>query len=323
MPKHAHGFCCAHITCQAERKADDGAHMRQNGGHVAARPQPTARRIGLGHELRQLRKEAGLTIAEAARGMHFDESTLQRVETGWKSFRQAGHLRELLERYGITDEEQVNRLVALQREASSREWWTGKGTTMLSGMPRFLGVESAAREIRIFHPTVIPGLLQTEAYARAVHELHKPIEEMTTPFMENSVELRMRRKEALTRDDDPLKVWAVLYEPALRYAIGGAEVMRDQYAALAELSSLENVTLQVLPQVESSYIALHDVNIMILGDGLPTTVQTDTPWSTVAVTDKPREVGRFSRMFDAMSAAARSPQETAKFLHQLSREIAR
>ncbi|UQA97981.1 helix-turn-helix domain-containing protein [Streptomyces halobius] len=290
---------------------------------MAAKPRPTARRIGLGQELRQLRKEAGLTIAEAARDMHFDETTLQRVETGWKSFRQAGHLRELLERYGITDEEQVNRLVALQRDASSREWWTGTGTTMLSGMPRFLGVESAAREIRVFHPTVIPGLLQAKGYARAVHELHKPIDETTTEFMEHSVQLRMRRKEALTRDDEPMKVWAVLYEPALRYTIGDADIMQEQYAALAELAALENVTIQVLPQSGSGYVALHDVNIMILDDGLPTTVQSDTPWSTVAVTDKPREVRRFSRMFDAMVADARSPQDTPEFLHQLSREIAR
>ncbi|MEK8144131.1 helix-turn-helix transcriptional regulator [Streptomyces sp. M10(2022)] len=215
---------------------------------MAARPQPTARRIGLGHELRQLRKEADLTIAEAVKGLHFDESTLQRVETGWKSFRQAGHLRELLERYGVTDDEQVDRMVALQREASSREWWTGTGTTMLSGMPRFLGVESAAREIRVFHPTIVPGLLQSQAYAQAVHEVHKPIDETTTEFVEKSVQLRMKRKEALTRDDEPLKLWAVLYEPALRYAIGGAETMREQYAMLAELAGLENVTLQVLPR---------------------------------------------------------------------------
>jgi len=77
---------------------------------------------------------------------------------------------------------------------------------MLSGMPRFLGIEAAAREIRTFHPTVIPGLLQTEPYAYAVHELHKAIDETTSEFMEQSVRLRMKRKEALTREDDPVKL---------------------------------------------------------------------------------------------------------------------
>jgi hypothetical protein len=316
------GFRCERVGWQADRKGNNGVYVRQNGEHMAAKPQPTARRIGLGHELRQHRKEAGLTIEQAVKGLPFDESTLQRVETGWKSFRQAGHLRALLERYGITDDDEVDRLVAMQRDASSREWWTGVGTTnLLSGMQRFLGVESAGREIRVFHPTVIPGLFQTEGYAKALHELHKTIDETTTEFGQKSVRLRMKRKEAITRDDDPLKVWAVLYEPALRYAVGDADIMREQYTELAKLAALENVTLQVLPQAESNYVALHDVNIMILGDGLPPAVQTDTAWHTVAVTDKPREVGRFSRMFDAMVAGARPPSYTPKFLYQLSKEI--
>ncbi|WTZ42302.1 helix-turn-helix domain-containing protein [Streptomyces sp. NBC_01390] len=288
---------------------------------MAAKPQPTARRIGLGHELRQLRKEAGFTIAQAVDGLSVDESTLQRVETGWKSFRQAGHLRELLERYGITDDDQMDRLVALQREASSREWWADGSTNMLSGMPRFLGIEAAAQEIRAFHPVVIPGLLQSEAYALAVHDLHKTVDETTTEFRRQSMRLRMRRKEALTRDGDPVKLWAILNEPALRYPLGDADLMREQYDELCKMADLENVTIQVLPQGERGYVALHDVSIMMLGDGLPTTVVSDTAWFTVAVTDKPREVDRFSRMFEAMASNALPPRETPKFLHQLSREI--
>ncbi|WP_416970258.1 helix-turn-helix domain-containing protein [Streptomyces sp. 4F14] len=289
---------------------------------MAARPQPTARRIGLGHELRQLRKEAGLTIAQAVDGLSFDETTLQRIETGWKSFRQAGHLRELLERYGITDEKQVDRLVVFQREASSREWWADGSTHMLSGMPRFLGIEAVAREIRAFHPFVVPGLLQSPAYAQAVHELHKPIDETTTEFMRQSMQLRLKRQEALTREDDPVKLWAILHEPALRYPLGGPDAMREQYKQLIDFGELENVTLQVLPQGERGYVALHDVNIMFLGNGLPTTIQSDTAMRTVAVTDKPREVDRFSRMFEAMASNALPPRDTPKVLNQLAREIA-
>ncbi|GAQ56324.1 helix-turn-helix domain-containing protein [Streptomyces acidiscabies] len=289
---------------------------------MAARPQPTARRIGLGHELRQLRKEAGLTLAQAVDGLSCDESTLQRVETGWKSFRQAGHLRELLERYGITDDRQVDRLIVLQRESSSREWWSDGSTNMLSGMPRFLGIEAAAREIRTFHPQVVPGLIQSHSYAQAVHELHKPIDEMTTEFVQQSVHMRMKRQEALTRSDSPVKLWAILHEPALRYPVGGADVMRDQYEQLLSLEELENVTLQVLPQGEPGYVAFHDISIMILSEGLPTTIQSDTAMRTVAVSDKPREVNRFSRMFDAMASNALPPRDTPKFLHRLARESA-
>ncbi|MFH9095763.1 transcriptional regulator [Streptomyces sp. CS227] len=290
---------------------------------MAARPQPTARRIGLGHALRQMRKEAGLTLAQAVDGLPFDESTLQRVETGWKSFRQGSHLRALLERYGIEDEEEIDRLVTLQREGASREWWTGVSTSLLSGMPRFLGVESAAREIRIFHPTAVPGLLQTEAYASAVHHVHKPIDETTTEFVHESVRLRMKRQEVLTRESDPLKLWAILYEPALRYPMGDPAVMRGQYERIAELALRDNITIQVLPPSEGGYVAFHDVNIMVLSDGLPTTAQTDTAWFTVAVSDKPKEVLRFSRMFDAMVANALPPRDTPKIMAQLARETDR
>ncbi|MFJ3847350.1 helix-turn-helix domain-containing protein [Streptomyces albidoflavus] len=287
---------------------------------MAAKPQPTARRIELGHTLRQLRADVGLTRAQAVEGLPFDETALQRVETGWKSFRQGAHLRALLERYGVTDEEEIDRLVALQREGSSREWWTPVSTSLVSGMPRFLGVERAAREIRIFHPMAVPGLLQTEGYAQAVHKVGKPIEETTSEFVEASVRLRMARQEVLTQDEDPLKLWAVLYEPALGYAVGGPAVMREQYEHLAALSLRENITLQVLPQTESGYVAFHDVNIMVLGEGLPATVQTDTAWFTAAVSDKPKEVSRFSRMFDAMVANALPPGETPKIMDQLVRK---
>lgn len=290
---------------------------------MAAKPQPTARRIALGHQLRQLRKGAELTIEQAVTGMPFDMSTLQRVETGWRSFRQAGHLKRLLTRYGVDDEEEVERLVAMQRDASNREWWTGVGTTnMMSGVQRLVGVESVAREFRMFHPIIVPGILQTEKYAQAVHALSKPVDETTTEFVTKSVEIRMRRREAITRAGDPPKVWAILYEPALRYPVGDTEVMREQYAELMKLAGLENVTLQVLPQGATNFVAFHDVCILTLGEGLPPAVHTDTAWFSVAVSDKPRDVGRFSRMFDAMAAAAQPPGSTIEFLNELSKEVA-
>ncbi|KND34594.1 helix-turn-helix domain-containing protein [Streptomyces acidiscabies] len=287
---------------------------------MAARPHPTARRIGLGHELRQLRREAGLTLAQAVDGLGFDEMTLHRVETGWKSFRQAGHLRQLLERYGLVDDDQADRLVNLQREASSREWGADGSTHMVSGLPRLLAVEAMACQIRTFHPQLVPGLLQSVEYSRAVHEMHRPIDGVTTEFVRQSMERRAHRKTALTRETDPVKFWAVLSETALRYPVGGADIMRGQYEELLTLGEAENITLQVLPQGERAYVPLHEVIIMFLVDGLPTTVGCDTPMSTVVVSDEPREVSRFSRMFDSVVSNALPPRDTSKFLHRLMRE---
>jgi transcriptional regulator with XRE-family HTH domain len=289
---------------------------------MAAPHRPTARRIALGHELRELRKQAGLSLLEAVQGLSFSDTKLQRVETGLQDLRSAGDLRKLLTRYGVTDDDEVERLVATQREASSREWWTPVATGLTSGMPRFLGIEAAAQEIRAYHPAIILGLLQTEAYARTRHESAKAIDETTSEFVDQSVRVRMKRKEALTRDEDPLRLWAVLYESALRHIVGDADLMCEQYDEIAKLATLDNVTVQVLPQAMRGYLFEHNFSIVILGDTMPTTIQVDTPFGNASsVSDKRQEVGRFSRQFEALSRSALPPEDTPKFLHQLSREI--
>jgi transcriptional regulator with XRE-family HTH domain len=304
----------AHITLNHENMTGEGRHMVQP-------HRPTARRIALGHELRELRKAAGLSIEDAARGMSFSDTKLQRVETGLQDLRSAADLRKLLTRYGVTDDNEIEQLVATQRDAASQEWWTDHTGYMSSGMPRFLGIEAAAREIRAYHPMLVFGLLQTETYARIRHEQAKPIDETTTEFVDHNVRMRMKRKEALTREDDPLRLWAILNEPALRYVVGDADVMREQYDEIAKLASLENVTVQILPQTMRGYLSVHDFMVLNLGDRMPSTVQVDTAFGTASISDKPKEVGKFSRRFEALSRSALPSEDTPKFLHQLSREI--
>ena len=127
----------------------------------------------------------------------------------------------------------------------------------------------------------------------------------------------LQQSQALSREEDPLKLWAIGDEPALRCAIADLKVMREQYEELAELTRRDNVTIQILPAAVRGYVATHDLSIMHLGPGLPTAVQVDTAWNTVAVSDKPREVSRFNRMFDALVASALPPRETPEVLHQL------
>ncbi|MBB1261386.1 helix-turn-helix domain-containing protein [Streptomyces alkaliterrae] len=288
---------------------------------MAARARPTARRIELGHELRELRKQAGLTLEEAVEGLPLSDTKLYRVEIGLRDLRSSGDLRTLLARYHVEDEEDIERLMAIQRESSSREWWTQYKGAMPSGMPRFVGIESAAIEIQAFHPCLVLGLLQTRSYAQALYETMKPIEETTTEFIRQNVDVRMRRKEALTREEEPLRLWAVLYEPALRYIVGNSEIMREQYDEIIKLTALDHVTVQVLPQTVRGYLAVNDFSILNLGDTLPSTVQVDNAWGASSVTDTPREVGKFSRRFNALVASSLPPEDTPRFLKLLSREI--
>jgi transcriptional regulator with XRE-family HTH domain len=288
---------------------------------MAGPVRPTTRRIELGYELRKLREQAGLTREQAVRGLRISESKLQRIETGLQDARTADNLRKLLSRYGVTDDDAVEQLLEIQRAAASREWWTQYKGFMPSGMPRFVGIESAAVEIRAFHPVVILGLLQTESYARALYEIAKPIKDTTGEFVQRNVELRMRRKDSLTRQEDPLRLWAILYEPALRYVVGSADVMREQYDEIIKLASLANVAVQILPQSVRGYVSPHDFTLLDLGSSLPNAVQVDGAGDGVSVTDKHREVAQYQRKFESMARAALPAEDTPEFLHRLSREI--
>ncbi|MFE5870783.1 helix-turn-helix domain-containing protein [Streptomyces roseifaciens] len=287
---------------------------------VGARIGPTARRIELGIELRRMRNEAGLTLEQAVKGLGFSEAKLQRVETGNIPLKQAGQLRTLLKRYGVTDEDLVAGLVQLHRESGSQEW-TSFATMVHPSTRTFVGVESLAHTIKAWHPTLVLGLLQTKRYATGVYEMEKMHDEYTSEFIDQSVRLRMMRKELLTRTEDPVQLWAILGEAALHHIVGSADVMREQLAEIAALSELDNVTVQILRTHETGYRYASDFTIVDLDGALPSTVQIDTPWGTVSMSDKPREVGRFSRKFDSLRAAAMAPDKTAGFLQQLTREL--
>ncbi|WP_052848229.1 helix-turn-helix domain-containing protein [Streptomyces avicenniae] len=286
---------------------------------MAQAPRPTARRIELCDELRRLRVRAGLTLEQAVEGLDLSERKLQRIETELHGLRSAEVLKALMDRYGVESPDARNHLLEMFREASSQEWFTQYRALMPSGMPRFVGVESAAIEVRAWHPTLVPGLLQTESYARALHQLAKPIRETTTEFIASNIELRMRRRAAVINGD--LRLLAVLYEPALRYQAAAPEAMKEQYEEIAKLAELDTVTIQVLPARTRGYVSPHDFTLLDLGSNLPAIVQVDTAWGAVSVTDKPREVARFRRKHEVLTQGALSPEATVPFLQALLREI--
>ncbi|GAA0347176.1 hypothetical protein GCM10010319_24670 [Streptomyces blastmyceticus] len=165
------------------------------------------------------------------------------------------------------------------------------------------------------------GLLRTERYAEAVFEMNKQLDEQTSEFVEQGVALRMRRKELITRDEGPATLWVALEEAALRYLMGELDVMLEQYDEIIKLSESDHVTVQIRRTKPFGYRFPSDFTILDLPDGLPTAVQLDNPWGSVSMSDKPREVGRFSRKFSVLQASALMPEDTLGFLQQLSREI--
>ncbi|WP_405661281.1 helix-turn-helix domain-containing protein [Streptomyces sp. RK9] len=285
---------------------------------MAAKRGRTGQRLELGLQLRQLREECGLTRKQAVQGLRISEASLLRIENGALNFRNAGDLRKALTKYGVTDEDVVDSFVALNRETSRQDWLTQYRGQMKPGMPAFVGLEPEAKSMRIYHPTLVYGLLQTQRYAQAIHDLNKPVEETTSEFIRSAVEVRMRRQECLTREN-PVELRAILGEAALRYPVGGAEVMHEQYEKLAKMASLEHITLQVLP-FQNGYRSVSDFAILDFGDPLPARVQIDS-WNGALTSEKRREVDRFTRRFDSMAASAEPPERTQEFLAQLQREL--
>ncbi|TDC09924.1 XRE family transcriptional regulator [Streptomyces sp. 8K308] len=290
---------------------------------MAAPTGPTVRRMQLGWELKRLRDKAGFTLVEAVDGLTFSPSKLYRVENGVTALPKVADLRELLDRYGVTDDGDVQYLVDIHRDSLKRGWWAQYRNIMPSGMATLVGLESGARTIRVWQPDVVYGLLQTERYAREMLLAAKLVEETTTEFVERSVQLRGERKELLIRQDHPVELWAILDEAALRRIIGGVDVMREQYEEITRLAALDNVTVQILPTGTVTYRSSTNFTLLEFGGPLPTIVQTDVADGGSNLSDKDTTAWKFSRRFDALRAGALAPGETPGFLHRLAREISR
>ncbi|MGW4905079.1 helix-turn-helix domain-containing protein [Streptomyces sp. NPDC004270] len=282
----------------------------------------------LGQELRRLREKTqlddgtgrGLTRAQAVRGTSVTESQLHRVEKGMTSLPKAEQLRQLLDRYGVTDPEDVEFLLEVHKNSLNRGWWSPYRLFMPSGFNLSVGLEGDAKILRVYQPDVVFGLFQTAGYARAMFESAKPVDERNTEFVERNIELRMRRKEIITRSDRPVEIHAILDEAVLRRVYGGPEVMREQYEHLAELTTLDHVTLQILPMSQPVYRCHQDFILMEFEPSMPHVVSIDA-LGTVNVTDKDTEIWAYQRRFDAMRAEAAGPSQTFDFLKRAVREL--
>lgn len=321
MPIQRHGLRRAAQTMGDSARAHPiDQHDSGEAPLMAARRGPTYRRRELGKELRRLRESAQLTIQTAAKGLGFSDTKLSRVESGHNTLPRVEDLEKLLDRYGVDDIDDRDTLLTMHRNSLSRDPWTPFRAVLPSGMPLYMGLEADAKEMRAWQPMHIFGLLQTESYTRAQFMAAKPVEETTTPFVEENVRLRMQRKELLTRDDNPLTLRVILDESALRRVVGGPEVMREQYEEIERLTAFDHVTVQILPQGTATYRA--DINFAVLEFDAPVDpiVQSDIPGS-IMVTDRPADVWKYNRRFDAMRDEALGPSATAAFLHRLTREI--
>jgi transcriptional regulator with XRE-family HTH domain len=206
---------------------------------VPSRETPSLARRHLGTELRRLRGAAGLTIERVAQHLECSDSKISRIEKGQVSA-MPRDVADMLDLYRV-DEWKREELLQLTRQARRRPWWEVE----FHDLPlAYASYEAAATDIRTYQVQLVPGLLQTEDYARAVLRALRP--GLEPPDVEGRIEFRIRQQAILTRPNPP-RVHAVLDEAVLHRPIGSIAVMQQQLNQLLEWSGHSNVTVQVLP----------------------------------------------------------------------------
>jgi transcriptional regulator with XRE-family HTH domain len=278
---------------------------------------PTVRRRRLALELRRLREAARLTCEEVAEHLECSASKISRVETGRVSV-SPRDVRDMLELYGVPADQRES-LVQLARDSRQKGWWHAYSDTMQPQMATYIGLESAASEIRIYEVSLIPGLLQTEDYARAVIRagmVNSPAEDI-----ERRVSLLMARQPAVIRDDPP-KVWAVLDEAALRRRVGGSGLMRLQLEHLLAQAALPNVAVQVIPFAGGAHPAMGRPFIILV---FPERVDTDVVYledlTSALYLEDVAEVDRYNVFFNHLRATALSFDDSAALITSVLKEM--
>ena len=218
---------------------------------VARSSGPTVQRLVLGGHLRRLREDAGITTDRAAATIRGSHSKISRMEHGRVGFKERD-IADLLTLYGVGLGEERDALLDLAREANTPGWWQGYSDTLPHWLEPYFGLEAAASFIREYELQFVPGLLQTEDYARAVIRLGSaPTEEE----VDRRTDARISRQQILHRENPP-KLWAVMDESALRRLVGSREIMRAQLRHLIGMCDNESVTLQILPFAAGAHRAL-------------------------------------------------------------------
>jgi transcriptional regulator with XRE-family HTH domain len=284
---------------------------------MAIEHSPTVRRRRLALELRRLREAAKLTCEEVADHLECSASKISRVETGRVSV-SPRDVRDMLELYGVPVAQRES-LVQLARDSRQKGWWHAFSDTMQPQFATYVGLESAASEIRIYEVSLIPELLQTEDYARAV--IRSGMMSSPSDDIDRQVALRMARQPAITRDDPP-KVWAVLDEAALRRQVGGPGLMRLQLEHLLAQAALPNVALQVIPFGGGAHPAMGRPFIILV---FPERVDTDVVYledlTSALYVEDVAEVDRYNVFFNHLRATALSFDDSSALITSVLKEM--
>ncbi|WP_167354975.1 helix-turn-helix domain-containing protein [Nocardia africana] len=220
----------------------------------------------MGRELRRLRNNKGMGQSQAARIAETSHQTIGRIEEGQTTRITSLQVNALCDSYGASDEERRICLDLVKEIRASREgkvtasWWRAYADAQDSGFNHYLALEDAASSLTVWKTTIVPGLLQTPAYRRAMGWAERP--DMSSDQLERRIEWQTRRQARL--NDPNLQLTALLYEAVLLEQVGGSAVYAEQLEQLALLSELPNVCIRVVPFGASSHLGAYVGSFMLL-----------------------------------------------------------
>lgn len=278
---------------------------------------PTVRLRRLVAELRRLRKAADLTREEVSERTGINVVTLYRIETA-RARPQARTLASLLDVYAVRDPKR-SELMTLLKESARRSWLHTFASELPERYASYIEFEAEAEEVLNYECLFIPGLLQTERYARAAISGSDP--ESTRERIESRVDARMQRQQALTKDQ-PLKLWAIVDEAAIRRVVGGREVMLEQLEHLLAIIELPNVHLQVAPFDTGAHAGMHGSFVVM---NFAETVGPDLVYIESQAGDlfleEDADIARYNLVSTHLRAGALSPSASASLIAAAAKDL--
>ncbi|MFG2604371.1 helix-turn-helix domain-containing protein [Streptomyces sp. NPDC048514] len=282
---------------------------------MPARRNPTARQVRLGRELRRLREAAGLKATEAAALLGTNSVQMSQMESGIAGVSEQ-RVRRLAANYACSDADLIDALAAMAADRT-RGWWEEYRGALPAAYQDLAELDHHARfrkDVAVIH---VPGLLQTEDYARALFAYMNP--EFPANEVNLRVEHRMRRRVVID-SPDPTPYETLIHEAALRIRVAGRAASRAQLSTILEASEADHVTVRVIPFALDDFAGAGSTMVH-LGGAVPRldTVVRDAPHGTAFV-DSEAQLEHFRRLFRKVRAEALSPEQSRDLIHRLAKE---
>ncbi|MCZ7437715.1 helix-turn-helix transcriptional regulator [Micromonospora sp. WMMC241] len=286
----------------------------------------TVPRRQLGRLLRQYRTEAGVTLDAAAEALEYSRQKIWRIECGMGAVRVLD-VKAMCELYGVSDE-LADAMKGLAAETKSKGWWHAYGDAVPSWFELYVGLESAAASLRQYQETVIPGLLQTHEYIRALARIDKPA--ATDEEREHAVQVRLQRQNLLSRRlPQPPTLDVILSEAVLRRQVGGLGVMTGQLTRLLEASERSHVSVRVVSLSAGPHLGAVAGSFVILDFPAakggraapePSVVYSESLTGALYL-DKPAELSAYEQAFASVAQLAQSRAESRDTIKRIIGEL--